>query len=131
MPQKDIELILMRQLASYLAVPILVVDPAGTLLFYNEPAEALLGRRFEETGELPFAEWTRLFPMTAEDGSPLPPEARPLGIALEQQRATHGAFCIQGFAGISRSVEVTAFPLEGQGGRYLGAVAIFWEGRET
>ena len=45
MPQKDIELILMRQLANYLAVPILVVDSAGTLLFYHEPAEGLLGRR--------------------------------------------------------------------------------------
>jgi hypothetical protein len=27
----------MRQLASYLAMPILLVDPVGTLLFYNEP----------------------------------------------------------------------------------------------
>jgi PAS domain-containing protein len=130
MPQKDIELILMRQLANYLAVPILVVDPAGTLLFYNEPAEVLLGRGIEETGALPFAEWTRLFPMTAEDGAPLPPEARPLGTALQQQRATHGAFRIQGFNGIARSVEVTAFPLAGQGGREVGAVAIFWQGRE-
>ena len=130
MPQKDIELILMRQLANYLAVPILVVDSAGTLLFYNEPAEVLLGRRFEETGALPFAEWTRLFPMTTEDGVPLPPEARPLGTALQQLRATHGVFRIQDFNGISQSVEVTAFPLAGQGGRHLGAVAIFWQGCE-
>jgi hypothetical protein len=130
MPQKDVELILMRHLASYLAVPILLVDSAGTLLFYNEPAEALLGRRFAETGELPFAEWTRLFPMTAKDGSPLPPEARPLGTALRQRRGTHGTFCLQGCDGISRSVEVTAFPLAGQGGRHLGAVAIFWQGSE-
>jgi PAS domain-containing protein len=130
MPQKDIELLLMRQLASYLAVPMLVVDPAGTLLFYNEPAEGLSGCRFEESGALPFAEWTRLFPMTAEDGTPLPPEARPLGTGLQQQRATHGAFRIQGFNGISRRVEVTAFPLAGQGGRHVGAVAIFWQGRE-
>jgi PAS domain-containing protein len=111
-------------------VPLLVVDRVGTLLFYNEPAEVLLGRRFEETGALPFEEWTRLFPMTAEDGSPLPPEARPLGTALQQQRATHGAFWIQSLDGISRSVEVTAFPLAGQGGCHLGAVAIFWQGRE-
>jgi hypothetical protein len=42
-----VELILMRQLASYLAMPILLFDPAGNLLFYNEPAEALVGRRFD------------------------------------------------------------------------------------
>jgi hypothetical protein len=46
MAQHPIEVILMRQLASYLAMPILLVDPAGTLLFYNEPAERLLGRRY-------------------------------------------------------------------------------------
>src|SRR5919109_2595663 len=131
MPQNHVEVILMRQLASYLSMPILVVDPAGTLLFYNEPAEALLGRRFEENGALPRAKWAPPLPMTADNGSPLPPEARPLSIALQQQRATHGGFWIQGFDGISRRLEVTAFPLAGQGGRQLGAVAIFWEGRES
>lgn len=35
MPQKAIELILTRQLASYLAMPIFLVDAAGTLVFYN------------------------------------------------------------------------------------------------
>ena len=35
MSQKEIEIILMRQLASYLAIPIFIVDPALTLLFYN------------------------------------------------------------------------------------------------
>jgi len=39
----EIELILMKQVASYLATPIFLVDRAGTLLYYNEPAEALLG----------------------------------------------------------------------------------------
>jgi hypothetical protein len=27
-------------------------------------------------------------------------------------------------------LEATAFPLEGQGGRHLGAVVIFWEARQ-
>ena len=39
MPQQEIEMILVRQLASYLAMPIFIVDPQGTLVFYNEPAE--------------------------------------------------------------------------------------------
>jgi hypothetical protein len=50
MAQHPIEVILMRQLASSLAVPILVVDPAGTLLFYNTPAEGLLGQRYARRG---------------------------------------------------------------------------------
>jgi PAS domain-containing protein len=127
MPQQAIEVILMRQLASYLAMPIFLVDPGGNLLFYNEPAEGLLGHRYEETGEMPLAEWAQIFQPTSADGSLLPPEALPLVIALQQHRAAHLAFQIRGLDGVLRQIEVTAFPLEGQGGRYLGAVAIFWE----
>jgi hypothetical protein len=56
MAPKAVELILMRQLASYLAMPIFLVDPDGNLLYYNEPAEYLLGRRYDETGEMPLAD---------------------------------------------------------------------------
>lgn len=50
MSQKEIGVILTRQLASYLAMPIFIVDPTGALLFYHEPTEQILGLRFEETG---------------------------------------------------------------------------------
>ena len=50
MAQQSVEMILVRQLASYLFVPVLVVDTTGTVVFYNEPAERILGVRFEETG---------------------------------------------------------------------------------
>ena len=127
MAQHAIEVILMRQLASYLAMPILLVDPVGTLLFYNTPAERLLGQRYAETGALPLATWTRLIRLTSADGAPLALEARPVIMALRQRRAVHGAFGIQGRDGVTRTIEATAFPLEGQGRRQLGAVAIFWQ----
>ena len=53
-----IQIILTRQLAGYLSVPLFLVDPEGDLLFYNEPAEAILGQRFEETGAMPAARWS-------------------------------------------------------------------------
>ena len=56
-----IQIILTRQLAGYLSVPTFLVDPNGTLLFYNEPAEVLLGRRFDETGAMPAEEWSTIF----------------------------------------------------------------------
>jgi PAS domain-containing protein len=127
MSQKAVELILMRQLASSLAMPIFLVDPSGNLLFYNEPAEQLLGSRYDETGEMSAREWSRLFAPIGEDGSPLPGEALPLSIALHKHRAAHLAFWIRGLDGVSRKIGATAFPLEGQGGRQLGAVGIFWE----
>ena len=56
MPQQELEMILARQLASYLAIPIGIMDLQGTLLFYNEPVERILGVRFEETGKMSVAE---------------------------------------------------------------------------
>src|SRR5262249_20492003 len=50
--QQSVEMILVRQLASYLFVPVLVFDTTGTVIFYNEPAERILGVRFEETGRI-------------------------------------------------------------------------------
>jgi PAS domain-containing protein len=127
MPQKPIEIILLRQLASYLAMPILVFDPAGNLVFYNEAAEAVLGRRFDETGEMSLDEWYRVFELIGEGASPLPFEARPLVIALQKHRAAHRAFQLRSRDGVAKRIEATAFPLEGQGGRSLGAVVILWE----
>ena len=127
MAQREIEVILTRQLASYLSLPIFIVDPAGTLIFYNEPAEAILGHRFEETGEMPADEWATVY--TAPDGSGerVAAEQVPLMIALRERHPAHGRLAIRGLDNVRREIEVTAFPLIGQAGRHLGAVAIFWE----
>ncbi|MDR7481933.1 MAG: PAS domain-containing protein [Armatimonadota bacterium] len=127
MVQKEIELILMRQLAASLATPIFVVDRAGTLVYFNEPAEALLGRRYDEAGEMPFEEWSTIFTPRDDTGARLPPEVLPLAIALRARRPAHRGIHITGLDGVDRQIEVVAFPLEGQAGRHLGAVAIFWE----
>lgn len=127
MPQREIEVILTRQLASYLTLPIFIVDSNGTLVFYNEPAEKILGHRFEESGEMPAEEWAAIY--TLPEGSPgqVPPERLPLMIALRERRPAHGRLAIQGLDNVHRMIEVTAFPLDGLAGRQLGAVAIFWE----
>ncbi len=127
MPQQEVELILMRQCSSYLATPIWLMDANGDLLFYNEPAEALLGRRFDEAGEMRGEELATIFQTTAEDGSPLSADALPINVALAQRRPAHLPMRIRGLDGVWRRIEVTAFPIEGLGGRHLGAVAIFWE----
>ncbi len=45
---QPIQMILMKQLAGYLSVPLFLVGPNGDLLFYNEPAEAILGLMKQE-----------------------------------------------------------------------------------
>jgi PAS domain-containing protein len=128
MAQQPIELILTRQWASYLAVPVWLVGADGELLFYNEAAEAIVGRRFDESGEMPLSELSEVFEIISdEDESPVPPEQLALGIALFEHRAAHQRIRIRGLDGVWRRVDATAFPLEGQGGRFLGAVVLFWD----
>jgi PAS domain-containing protein len=127
MTHRDIELILTRQLASYLKMPILIVDPKGDLLFFNESAESILGRRFEETGVIRRGEWSMLFTPTADDGSLIPREEQPLFIATEQRRPAYGRSWIRGLDGMKRQIEGIAFPLQGVADRFLGAVGVFWE----
>jgi len=127
MAGQPLEVILVRELAAHLSTPIFVVDPDGDLLFYNEPAEALLGSRFEETGAMSFKEWATMFTPTNGRGTPLAPEELPLSIAVSEQRPAQGRLWISGLDGKRRRLEVTAVPLKGQWGEHLGAAAIFWE----
>ena len=113
-----IQLILARHLASYLGVPVFLGDPRGNLLFYNEPAEVILGRRFDETGAMPAEEWSTVFS---------PPKELPLMITLAKQLPVYGRLRIGGLDGIARRLEVAAIPIAGLGGEFLGAAALFWE----
>ena len=124
---KVIQIILARQLASSVAMPILLVDDEGTLIFYNEPAEALLNQRFEETGEIPADEWNRLVAVVDEDRKPVPPEERPMRAALLQRRPISRTLWTRSGDSEWRHLQVTAFPLIGEGDRLLGVMNIFWE----
>ena len=126
--QKGIELILMRELATHLGMPIFMVDEDGALLFYNEHAERLLGRPYEENGELPLDEWALSFRPTREDGQTVSPEELPLAIAVREKRPAYlSPLVITGRDDVTRKVAVAAFPLQGLRGDQVGAVAIFWE----
>jgi hypothetical protein len=48
-------------------------------------------------------------------------------MALSKRKPAHRPIRFQGLDGVWRSVEVTALPLEGQDGRFLGVLATFWE----
>jgi PAS domain-containing protein len=131
MAQQPIELILARELGSHLVTPIFIVDPDGGLLFYNEPAEKLLGSRFDESGPMPLSEWSTVFIPRSASGERLPPESLPLVTALRERRPAHASFWISGLDGVARELEVTGLPLEGHADRLLGAIAIFWEAPEA
>lgn len=131
MAQRDIGLILIRQLASGMAVPMLIADENGDLLFFNEPAEVLLGKRFDEVGDLPLDERRELFAFRDEQGNALPTDQPPLVVALRERRPVHRRVWARGFDGRDREVEVTAFPLLGGGGHLIGGVAMFWARKQA
>ena len=127
MMHRDIELILMRQLASSLASAVFLVDPQGTLVFYNEHAEPILGRRYEETGPMPVELWSTMFHPLDQRGKPLAPESLPLVKVLKTNKPASKVFWIRALDGVKRKIEVTAFPLIGQTHKLVGAVSMFTE----
>jgi PAS domain-containing protein len=125
--QKNLALILARQFAQTLAMPMFVVDSEGRLVFYNEPAELLIGRTFGEMGEISAREWTELLVPETLDGKPFEFESRPTGIAFIERRPAHDRFKITGLDGRKRTISATTLPLFAREEEFLGVVAIFWE----
>ncbi len=123
----DIELILSRQLAECLSIPVFITDIEGNLLFYNEPAEEILGKRYEETGEMPVEEWSTIFKPLDDKGKLLNPEDLPLVQTLNNCLPAHGSFWIESLKKEIHKISVTSFPIMGRGNRFLGATAIFWK----
>jgi PAS domain-containing protein len=121
-----VELILLKQVAGYLATPVFLIDSDGTLLYYNEPAEGILGLRFEETGEMSMTEWGTMFQPTDMSGTPIAPEETPIAVALLEDRPVQAVLQVKGVDGIPHHLATTALPIDGERGTKLGAMAFFW-----
>ena len=131
MPAYEIEIILSRQLADCLSIPVFITDTAGNLIFYNEPAEIIFGTSFEETGEMPVEAWSTIFKPMDEERKPLPPESLPLVKTLRDCYPYHKTFWIESMKGKVQKISVTSYPILGRTGKFLGAVAIFWESKDV
>lgn len=121
---QPLDLILARNLMSVLETPSFLTDVEGSLIFYNEAAGALLGKRFEETGSLTREQWNEIGPVDAS-GRPVSAEAMPLTVALREGRPAHGRFCICTDSRAIVEVETSAVPLVSDGD-FHGAMVVFW-----
>jgi len=124
---KDLMLILARELATNASTPMFIADAEGTLVFYNEPAERILGKPFAAAGEIKASEWEEMFRVEYPDGRPMPLAEMPSGIAFLEQRAASGPVRIKSLDGKTHNLETTAFPLFKRGSDFVGLVVIFWE----
>jgi PAS domain-containing protein len=116
-------LVLARNLVASVTVPAFVTDAEGGVIFYNEAAGELLGRRFEEAGRLSREEWRAIGPVD-EAGLPLDADA-PLTTVLKQNRPAHERFRICTDSRGVVMVETSALPLNAPDG-FHGAVVLFW-----
>ena len=66
---RPLPLILARELASNVATPFLVLDRDGTLIFFNERAEQIIGMTPAELGEVAEEEWRGLLKVETLDGT--------------------------------------------------------------
>jgi PAS domain-containing protein len=123
--QKPLELILARNLLTSISTPAFLLDQHGAMVFYNEAAGALLGRRFEESGRMPPEEWSTAFGPMDRSGEPLSLEQLPLTIALRRGRPAHHRFRIHSLDDTDHEIEVSAIPIVTTEGT-RGAMAIFW-----
>lgn len=106
------------------------MDERGHLVFFNEPAEQIIGQTHAEVGELEPAEWGRLFAVERLDGSAIEFEDMPAGVARAELRPAHDTLAFTTVVdGIRHEIAVTAIPLLGRDQDLLGVVAVFWEAR--
>ena len=118
-------LIQARNLITNLALPAFLTDPDGRLLFFNDAAAAVLGRRFEEVGQIPQEEWARDIGPFDDEGRPLAVDSLPLAVALREGHPAQGRFHARFDERGLHEVEVSALPLL-EPDFYEGALVVFW-----
>ena len=124
--QRPLELILARNLLSSLSTPSLLTDEQGTVVFYNEAAGQVLGRRFEESGPLTAEEWGEIHGPFDEDGKRIPYDHLDMPRRMLSGRAGHASFHIRTLDGKDRRIEVSGLPIVAAGGQ-RGGMTFFWE----
>ena len=124
--QRHIALILARDLAANVASAMLLVDADGDLVFFNEPAERILGRPFAEA-QMSRAELAKTFKPVDPSGAPIPLADLPLSAAFRDGVPTHGHLRIEAVDGRAHDLEVVAVPLYATRDQLVGGLAVFWE----
>jgi PAS domain-containing protein len=121
-------LILARNLISAVEIAAFIVDPDGVVVFFNDSAGELIGRRFEEVGHLSREEWNSEFGPFDEFGKLMPTDDMPLTIALREGLPAHDHFHVS-VGDDLLEVDVSALPLTTAEG-FQGAIVVFWRSED-
>src|SRR3954467_5713673 len=110
MASQPLELILARNLISGLTLAAFLVDPDGTLVFFNDAAGELIGRRFEDVGRLRREQWASQFGPFDAFGKLIPPDELATSEALSRGLPAHGRFRVRARDEMV-DMDVSALPL--------------------
>jgi len=124
---KSLPVILAREFASNLATPLAVIDEEGTLVFFNEPAERIIGQTHAELGDLSEEEWRARFQAERRDGTQISADEMPTSVARRLRRPAHETLHFTMLDGQQRTLSVTAIPMLGREQDVAGVVVVFWE----
>ena len=125
MTSQAVELILARNLVSAVELAAFIVAPDGVVVFFNDTAGEVIGRRFEEVGPLDREEWNSQFGPFDEFGQLMPTDSLPLSRALREGLPANGRFQVRLKGEELVEVEVAALPLVTAHG-FQGAMVVFW-----
>jgi PAS domain-containing protein len=121
---RPLELILARNLVSLVSLAAVLVDIDGQIVFYNDAAAELVGRRFEDIGTMSREERSARYGPVDEQGAALAADELPLAVAVRDGRPAYARFRVRAERGLVE-VEAGALPLLGPAG-YHGAMVFFW-----
>jgi PAS domain-containing protein len=128
--EPSLPLILARELAANLATPMFLIDAGGTLVFFNEAAELLLGKSYGEVGGITALEFGTMLELGNVDGTPMRRRDSPAGVAFYDREPAHRTLLATTLDGTRRPFEVTAYPLFGHVGDMHGVLTVFWRAKE-
>jgi hypothetical protein len=113
-------------LAANLATPMFLIDGEGTLVFFNEAAELMLGKSYGEVGPITALDFGTMLDTAYLDGTPMPRRDSPAGVAFYRHEPCHRTLLATTLDGTREQFEVTAYPLFGRAGEMHGVLTVFW-----
>lgn len=123
---RPVALLMARELAANMSMPMFLVDEEARLVFFNEAAQSLFGAPYGEVGPLGRGQWSQRFQPLAADGSVMPRSEMPLVIAVEECRPAHAVQSVLQGDGSRIVIDLTAIPLFSHDGVFGGAMVVFW-----
>jgi PAS domain-containing protein len=126
---RSLPLILAREFAANLATPMFLLDASGTLVYYNEAAELMLGRTHAELGPVTANEFGAMLQLANLDGSPLRRRDSPAGVAFINREPSHRTLLATTLDGRQDAFECTAYPLFATTEEMHGVLAVFWKAK--